>query len=310
MKAAFIQKLGKTTETLQIGELPIPEVKEDEILVKVHSAALNPVDWKLMEGYFPSKINFPYIPSEDFSGVVSKVGSSVTRFKEGDEVFGKNYVSSGGAIAQYVAVKEILVAIKPKNISFDEVASIPLAGLTAYQGFTLHSQVKPGNKVLVLGGSGGVGTLAVQFAKHFGAFVATTTSSKNAELMKSLGADLIIDYTKENWGEVLKGQDYDVVLEAANGENNWENAQLVLKEGGVFATIVQYKAPSESTKGIKFSFFLTKERAEDLEEIRRIIESGKLKALIAQTFPLEKVVDAFELSKSSRAVGKIVIKMV
>jgi len=310
MKAAFIQKTGKTSEVLQIGQLPVPEPKEDEILVHVHSAALNPVDWKLIEGLFPAKISFPYIPSEDFSGVVSKVGSSVTRFKKGDEVFGKNFVSAGGVLAEYLAIKENLVVIKPHNISFEEASSLPLAGLTAYQGLRTRSKVTAGNKVLILGGSGGVGSLTVKMEKYFGAFVATTTSGKNTELLKSLGADLVIDYTKENWGEILKGQNYDVVFDTAGGENHWGDAQGVLKDGGDFVTIVQYKAQFESTKGIKFIPFLTQEVLEDLEEISKIAQSGKLKALIAQILSFEKIVDAFELSKSHRAVGKIVIKLI
>jgi len=309
MKAAFISIKGKTNEVLQIGDLPVPTPQPDEILVQIRSAALNPVDYKVIEGLFPASIKFPYIPSEDFSGVVSKIGSNVTRFKEGDEVFGKNYVSMGGAIAQYLSIKESLVVKKPKNVNFDEAAGFPLAGLTAYQALKVHAKATAGNKVLILGGSGGVGSLAIQLAKYFGTFVSTTSSGKNSQLMKELGADLVIDYTKENWGELLKDQNYDIIFDTAGGEKHWEFAQQVLKNGGDFVTIVQHKAQFESSKGIKFIPFLTQENLEHLGELAKIIESGKVKSLIAQTFPLEKALDAFELSKTHRAVGKVVVKL-
>jgi len=184
-----------------------------------------------------------------------------------------------------------------------------LAALTALQGLKRHSNLTSGNKVLILGGSGGVGSIAIQMAKYYGAFVATTSSGKNAELLKKLGADLIIDYTKENWEEILKDQNYDVIYDTAGGEKHWENAQQVLKEGGVFTTIVGYKASSESKKGIKFIPYLTKENFEDLEEIAKIIQAGKVKATIAEVFSLDKALEAFELSKTHRAVGKIIVNM-
>src|SRR6185295_15021675 len=211
MKAFTVKRYGKK-EKLQLTEIAEPVVKENDVLVQVHAAGVNLLDSKIKGGEF--KLILPYKPpfalGHDVAGVVTKVGSGVSKFKVGDEVYARPADHRIGTFAEFISINENDVAIKPKNLSMEEAASIPLVGLTAWQALVEKANLKKGQKVFIQAGSGGVGTFAIQLAKHLGATVATTTSAANIDLVKRLGADIVIDYKKENFETTLK--DYDVIL--------------------------------------------------------------------------------------------------
>ena len=212
MKAFVVDRYGRKNG-VRAGDMPVPELREDDVLIQIHAAGVNPLDSKIRDGEF--KLILPYrlplILGNDLAGVVVRVGSRVRRFKPGDEVYARPHKDRIGTFAEFIAVKEDGVALKPKTLTMEEAASIPLVGLTAWQALVEKGQVKKGQKVLIHAGSGGVGTFAIQLAKHLGATVATTAGAANAGLMKQLGADIVIDYKKDDFAAVLK--DCDLVLE-------------------------------------------------------------------------------------------------
>jgi len=218
MKAQIISRYGKHV-ALQTAELPTPEMREDDVLVKVHAAGVNPLDSKIKSGEF--KLILPYrlplILGNDVAGVVAGVGSRVKRFKLGDEVYARPDKDRIGAFAEFIAMNENDVALKPKSLSMQDAASLPLVGLTAWQALVETANLKKGQKVFVQAGSGGVGVIAIQLAKHLGATVAATTSMANIDLVKRLGADVVIDYRQDDFETILK--DYDVVLNSQDGKN-------------------------------------------------------------------------------------------
>ena len=233
---AFIVDRYKKQGALRLGEMPEPEVRDDDVLVQIHAASLNQLDSKIRDGEF--KLILPYrlplILGNDVAGVVVRVGSKVRRFKPGDEVYARPHQDRIGTFAEFIAMNEADVALKPKNLTMEEAASIPLVGLTAWQVLIERAKLKKGQKVLIHAGSGGVGTFAIQLAKHIGATVATTTSAANVDLVKSLGADVVIDYKKEDFEKVLSG--YDVVLNSL-GKDTLEKSLKVLKPGGKLISI-------------------------------------------------------------------------
>ena len=210
MKAFVVDRYGRKND-LRAGEMPVPELREDDVLIQIHAAGVNPLDAKIRDGEF--KLILPYrlplILGNDLSGVVVRVGSRVRQFKPGDEVYARPHKDRIGTFAEFIAVKEDAVALKPAALTMAEAASIPLVGLTAWQALIEKGQLKNGQKVLIHAGSGGVGTFAIQLAKHVGATVATTTSARNIELVKRLGADIVIDYKKDDFSTILK--DYDEI---------------------------------------------------------------------------------------------------
>jgi NADPH:quinone reductase-like Zn-dependent oxidoreductase len=236
MRAAVYREFGEVDKILNIeSDTTVPTIEADEVLVKVEATSINPFDWKRAKGLFQlvSK-KLPFIPLEDISGVVVQVGSNCQRLRVGDKVFGKT--KGGGAAAEYCAISECLVAQKPYTLSHEEAGSIPLAGLTALQALK-KGKIKTGQKVLILGGSGGVGSLAVQIGKAHGAYVAATCSTKNVQWVRDhLGADQVIDYTQQDWVQVLKGQEFDIVFDTVGG--GWNDANMVAKSGSHFVTIV------------------------------------------------------------------------
>ncbi|KAF3444664.1 hypothetical protein FNV43_RR14357 [Rhamnella rubrinervis] len=305
-KAWIYPEYGKSSEVLKLDEnFPVPEVKEDQVLIKVVAASLNPIDFKRMLGIFRNTDSpRPIVPGYDVAGVVVKVGSQVKKFKVGDEVYGDinekavDGPKQFGTLAEYTAAEERVLALKPNNLSFVEAASLPLAIETAYEAFE-RAELSAGKSVLVLGGAGGVGTLAIQLAKQvFGASrVASTASTRKLDLLRSLGADSAIDYTKEKFEELP--EKFDVVFDTV-GEG--EKAVKAAKEGGKVVAIIPPVTPPT------IIFFLTSNGA-ILEKLKPYLESGKVKPVLDPNspFPFSKTVEAFSHLETSRATGKVVV---
>ncbi|SAL64976.1 alcohol dehydrogenase [Caballeronia udeis] len=230
MKAFVVDRYGRKNG-IRAADMPPPEPREDDVLIQIHAASVNPLDSKIRDGEFKLVLPYrlPLILGNDLAGVVVRVGSRVRQFKPGDEVYARPHKDRIGTFAEFIAVKEDGVALKPTTLTMEEAASIPLVGLTAWQAMIEKGQLRKGQKVLIHAGSGGVGTFAIQLAKHAGATVATTTSARNIELVKSLGADVVIDYKKDDFSLILK--DYDVVLDTQGG-NTLEKSLRVLKPRG------------------------------------------------------------------------------
>lgn len=246
MKAFIIDRYGSKSSG-RIGEMPEPEMRDDDVLIQVHAAGVNLLDAKISKGEFRLILPYrlPLVLGNDVAGVVVRVGSGVRRFKPGDEVYARPDQDRIGAFAEFIAVKEDSLALKPANLSMTEAASIPLVSLTAWQVLVDTAKLKKGQKVLIHAGSGGVGTLAIQLAKHLGAFVATTTGTSNVEWVKALGADVVIDYRKQDFETVLR--DYDVVLNSL-GSDVLEKSLQVLKPGGQLISISGPPAPEFATE--------------------------------------------------------------
>ncbi|KAJ7970858.1 2-methylene-furan-3-one reductase-like [Quillaja saponaria] len=304
IKGWVYSEYGKASDVLKLDpNVPIPELKEDQVLIKVIAAALNPVDSKRMRGYFKSSDTIPTVTGHDVAGVVVKMGSQVKNFKEGDEVYGDIYEialdfpKKIGSLAEYTIAEERVLALKPKNLSFVEAASLPLAIETAYEGLE-QVGLSAEKSILIIGGAGGVGTQVVQLAKHvFGASkIAATSSTGKLDLLKSLGADLPIDYTKVKYEELP--EKFDVVYDAV-GET--DRALKAVKEGGQVVTIVAPHPPA--------TLFLITSTGTILEKLRPYLESGKVKPLIDPKglFSFSQAVEAFTYLDTNRATGKVVI---
>ncbi|WP_394139738.1 NADP-dependent oxidoreductase [Cytobacillus oceanisediminis] len=310
MKAIIIEQYG-TAEELKERKVPMPEMKDNQVLVEMHATSINPIDWKLRAGYLKNMLpfEFPIILGWDAAGVIAEVGDKVTSFKKGDRVFARPDTTAHGTYAEYVAVDEKLLAKMPENASFEEAASIPLAGLTAWQCLVDFSEIKSGDKVLIHAGAGGVGSLAIQIAKSFGAHVASTASGKNKEFLKSLGVDHFINYREEDFEQVL--DHYDIVVDTMGGEIQ-KKSMNVLKKGGKLVSIVS--PPDENLakdKDIKAGFLWLEPNGKQLSQLGEMIEQGKLKPLVGHTFPFTEqgLKEAHELSESHHAKGKIAIKI-
>ncbi|WP_042474244.1 NADP-dependent oxidoreductase [Bacillus ndiopicus] len=331
MNAATINRYGQ--KQLELTKVEIPEVSSDDVLVEIHAASINPIDFKIRDGKLKMLLTYkmPLILGNDFSGVVVQVGKCVTDFKVGDEVYGRPRKSRIGTFAEYIAVHKDDIAMKPKNLSFEEAAAVPLVGLTTYQAFHDVMQLKLNNKILIQAGSGGVGTFAIQLAKHMGAYVATTTSAKNEALVKELGADLVIDYRTEEFDEKLTN--YDYVYDTLGGEslkksfkilkpggkivslsgipnhrfaqeyglNFWKSSLLKLATRKLTALEKQYK--------VQYNFLFMKPSGAQLATIRELIEAQKIKPIIDRVILFEDIQQAFDYSESGRAKGKVIVKI-
>jgi 2-desacetyl-2-hydroxyethyl bacteriochlorophyllide A dehydrogenase len=299
---------------------PVPEPEDEEVLIKVMASSVNPVDWKMTSGVMQqmSPLQFPFIPGFDCSGLVTAVGKDVSRVKVGDQVWTDVASRTGGrpgklklgAYAEYVAVKENKVSLKPSNLSYEEAAVVPLVGLTALQGLRKAEAVE-GSSILVLGGSAAVGIAAIQIGKAKGMNIYTTCSTKNVDFVKGLGADEVIDYTSGDWAELLKDKNIDGVFDTVGEKDALTRSFGVLKEAGSFVTLTGLGNPPEPMpKGVKAAFILTNsDTVEDLDELKSLIESGKLTIRIHETFALDKVPDAFKMSMGGKVVGKICIRV-
>lgn len=332
MKAYTINRYSKKG-ILQLVELPEPIVKDNEVLVQIHAASVNQIDIKLKSGEFKLMLPYklPLILGHDLAGIVTKVGSKVSRFKVGDKIFAQPAVFKIGSFAEYIAINETDVALKPKNISMEQAASIPLVALTVWQAFIEKAKIKKGQKVFIQAGSGGVGTIAIQLAKHMGATVATTTSAANIELVKSLGADVVIDYKMQDFEKILN--DYDIVLNSQDAKT-LEKSLRVLKSGGKVISIsgppdfafakesglswlmktaiffLSRKVRKQAKQlGVDYSFLFMNANGKQLAEIGSMIEAGIIHPVIDKVFPFEQTNEALSYVSSGRAKGKVIVKI-
>ncbi|MBC8407633.1 NADP-dependent oxidoreductase [bacterium] len=307
MKAAVIKDYGAQVEIL---EVPRPQLLADSVLIEVHASSVNPVDGIVQAGYLKEMmpITFPFTMGFDVSGVVLEVGEQVSKFKIGDEVFSRPNGMQAGTIAEFSVIKEEELALKPSNISHQEAASIPLVGLTAFQAMVTKANLQKGQKILIHAGSGGVGTLAIQIAKHLGAFVATTTSGSNTEMVKNLGADIVIDYKTQNFEDEIK--DYDVVFDMMGGDI-MNRSFKVLKKGGCLVSIKSFEDTKGLAKqyGLKFESFFMWPSGEMLRQLAQLISDGALKPVIDRTFSIDQLKEAYDYLNTGRAKGKIVIEV-
>lgn len=332
MKAFILNSYSKE-DKLQLAEVAKPVVKENEVLIEIYAAGLNLLDSKLKKGEFKLLLpyKFPLILGHDLAGVITEIGKNVKNYKVGDEVYARASDFNIGTFAEYISINESDVALKPKNLSMEGAASIPLVGLTAWQALVEKAKLKKGQKVFIQAGSGGVGTIAIQLAKHLGATVATTASAKNFELVKSLGADVMIDYQKDDFENVLK--DYDVVLNSQDDKTLLKslnilkpNAKLIsisgppdvgfAKEIGLSwltRTIISFlsrKVTKRAKKiGVDYSFLFMKASGKQLAEITSLIEQGTIKPVVDKIFAFEKTNEALEYVEAGRSKGKVVIKI-
>src|SRR6476620_643612 len=311
MKAIRIHKYGGP-EVLKYEDAPRPKPQASEVLIRVHAAGVNPVDWKVREGhtkdFWPHK--FPLILGWDLSGEIAAVGpgpAAAGRFKKGDEVYSVPDVSRDGAYAEYVVVRESELALKPNSLHHVHAAAAPLAALTAWQALFDTGQLMSGQRILIHGGSGGVGHVAVQLAKWKGAHVLATASTRNQELLRELGVDEPIDYMKQKFENVAR--DVNLVLDLIGGETQ-ERSWSVLKKGGVLLSLVQPPSVEKAKAlGVRAAFVAGHSSGAQLAEIAKLIDSGELKLTIDRILPLSEVRRAHELSKTGHTRGKIVLRV-
>ncbi|MDR3393510.1 MAG: NADP-dependent oxidoreductase [Parasulfuritortus sp.] len=332
MKALTFKRYGKSPG-VGFADVPRPTLKANELLVQVHAASVNPVDNMIMTGIFKPILHFqlPAPLGSDLAGVVVEVGSRVTRFKPGDAVFANIFDRGTGAIAEFAVVPESLAAPKPPNLDFVQAASIPLVGLTSWQALKERANLRAGQKVFIPAGSGGVGTFAIQLAKHLGARVGTTTSTGNVELVRSLGTDEVVDYKKQDFERVLRG--YDAVLGTVKGDAI-EKSLDILKPG---STIVSLVGPLDAAfararrlncvltfvfglmshkimrlakkRDVTYSFFFARPDGAQLAEIGKLLETERIRPVIDKVFPFEHAKEALEYLAQGRSRGKVVVKM-
>lgn len=295
------------------------QLSTNHVRVRIHSAATNPVDLKIVAGTSgtPSPTPSTEHPAHygfDLAGTIVEVGSDVPNslgLRVNDEVYAMTEFEYTGAFAEFIAMDASLVAHKPKNVSFDVAAAIPLAAQTSLQALVNQGKLEAGQRVLILGGSGGTGTFAVQIAKALGAFVISTSSTRNVDLLKQLGADQVIDYTKEKWVDVLAPHSVDLIYDCGKEPNSWNSdAQVVLKEGtGRFVTILGIKDRIESPIGASATSFLVAPSRKDLIKIASFVEKGKVVPVIDSVHSFESLFDALTVQASGRARGKVVLKV-
>ncbi|MBA1141171.1 NADP-dependent oxidoreductase [Mesorhizobium neociceri] len=332
MKAFVVDKYNKKG-ILRLAEMPEPELLDNDVLVEVNAAGVNLLDSKIKTGEFKLILPYsrPFILGHDVAGTVVRVGSKVRKFKPGDDVYARPRDGRIGTFAEFIAIDEADVALKPKNLSMEEAASIPLVGLTAWQALIERAGLKKGQKVFIQAGSGGVGTFAIQLAKHLGATVATTVSAASADLVRSLGVDVVVDYRKEDFEKVLSG--YDVVLNSQDAKT-LEKSLSVLKPGGKLISISGPPDPEfarekglnlilrlvlrllsrairtkAKRRGVKFSFLFMRGQGDQLSKITSLIESGAIRPVVDLVFPFEATNEALAYVETGRAKGKVVVKV-
>lgn len=332
MKALIFKRYGKP-EQIEFADTPQPTPGPDEMLVQVYAAGLNPIDYMVPKGTFKAILEFqlPATLGSDLAGVVVEVGNRVTRFKPGDAIFASIFDLNRGALAEYAVVPESAAARKPENLDFVQAASVPMAGLTSWQALKERAGVKPGQKVFIPAGSGGIGTMAIQVAKHLGARVGTTVSTGNIELVRSLGADEVIDYRKQEFEEVLR--DYDAVLGTVRGDG-LAKAIGILKRGSSIVSLVgppdaafarargmnmlmvfvfgllSYKTiRSAKKRGAEYSFLFVRPDGRQLAEIGELLKTGSIRPVIDRVFPFDQAKEGLAYLETGRAKGKVVVKV-
>jgi NADPH:quinone reductase-like Zn-dependent oxidoreductase len=332
MRALIFKRYGRPDQ-VTFADTPRPAPKPDEILVQVHAAGLNPIDNMIPKGTFKPILRFqlPATLGSDLAGVVVEVGSRVTRFKPGDAVFASIFDLGTGALADLALVPENAAALKPANLDFVEAASIPMVGLTSWQALKDRARLKPGQKLFIPGGAGGIGTFAIQLAKYLGAKVGTTTSTGNVDLVRSLGAGEVIDYKKQEFEDVLR--DYDAVLGTVRGDAI-EQSLRILKPG---STVVSLIGPPDAAfarargmnsfmvflfgmlsrkiirhakkRGVAYSFLFVRPDGSQFAEIGELLKAGRIRPVIDQIFPFEQAKEALAYLEKGRAKGKVVVQM-
>jgi NADPH:quinone reductase-like Zn-dependent oxidoreductase len=332
MKAFILDRYEKNAR-LRLGEMPEPELRDDDVLVQIHAAGVNALDSKIRDGEFKQLLHYrlPLVLGNDVAGVVLRVGAAVRRFQPGDEVFARPEATRIGTFAERIAISESALAHKPKCIDMEAAASLPLVALTAWQVLVERANLQPGQRVLIHAGAGGVGTVAIQLAKHLGAFVATTTSAANASLVTGLGADVVIDYRTQAFERELR--DYDVVLSSLDADV-LEKSLRVLKPGGMLISISGPPDPAFAKEigapwwmglvmrglshrirkqarrlGIHYSFLFMRASGDQLEQIAALVDAGAIRPVIDRTFPFAATNDALAYVDTWRAKGKVVIRM-
>ncbi len=332
MRAAFIRHYG-SNDAIEISDQPVPNVGARDVLIRVRAASVNPVDYKIRDGQLKTilPLKFPLVLGCDCAGVVEKCGAEVKAFNPGDAVYARLEKNRIGAFAEFAVAHQDSVAIKPANLDFNQAAALPLAGLTAWQVLFEVGQLQAGQKVLIHAGSGGVGIFAIQMAKHAGAFVATTCSSRNAALMKNLGADVVIDYNTQHFDALLA--DFDLVFDTIGGDTQHRSFS-VIKRGGTLISIAgiptaevgrewgvnfvvravmgfknRISTKLAQEREVNFKYVFMHPSGKQLRDIATWVEAGKIKTIIDKTFDLDHIRDALNYSQSGRAVGKVVITL-
>lgn len=332
MKALIFKRYGKADQ-LAFIDTPRPTPKPDEILVQVHAAGLNPIDNMIPKGMFKPilRLQLPATLGSDLAGVVVEVGNRVTRFKPGDEVFASIFDLGTGALAEFAVVPESAAALKPPNLDFVQAASIPMVALTSWQALKERARVKPGQKVFIPAGSGGIGTFAIQLAKYLGVKVGTTTSSGNMDLVRSLGADEVVDYNKQQFETVLR--DYDAVLATIRGDAIEKSLGILRRESAVVSLVGPPDAAFARARGMnvfmvflfgllsrkiirgarkrgaEYSFLFVHPDGSQLSQIAEILEAGRIRAVIDRVFPFAQTKEALGYLAKGRAKGKVVVQM-
>ena len=333
MRAFVVERYGDA-DSVRAVDVADPQVGDDDVLVRIHAASINPLDLKTRDGDFKAILPYrvPFVLGNDLAGVVVAVGAGVTRFAVGDEVYARPDKDRIGTFAELIAIGQDDVAIKPTTLTMEEAASIPVVGLASWQALVERANVQPGRKVLIHAGSGGVGTIAIQLAKHLGASVATTTSTPNIDLVKGLGADVVVDYKKQAFETIL--HDYDMVLDTLGGET-LEKSLQVLKPGGKLISIVGPPDPAFAKElganpvvrlamaalsfrtrlrarrhHVTYSFLFMRASGDQLREITALIDAGTIRPVVDTVFPFESTREALAYVEEGRAkAGKVVIRM-
>lgn len=311
MKAAQINEYGGIDVVHVASDAPKPAPADDQVLIEVHAASINPFDFKVRKGFMQQMkpLDFPATLGGDIAGVVVEVGKNVSRFRVGDRVYGSANVFGGGsgAFAEYAVTGEKRIAKMPESLDFTQAAALPLTGLSALQVLENHMQLQSGQKILIHGGAGGIGTMAIQIAKHLGAYVATTVSAKSVDYAKQLGADEIIDYKDQKFEELLS--DFDAVFDTVGGET-YDNSFKVLKKGGILVSMVQPpKEDLAAQYGVRALYQSTSINTEDLEKLAKLVAEGVIKPEVDKMFSLDQIQDAFRAQEEGHPKGKIIVKI-
>ncbi len=305
IKAIQVHNYGDADQ-LKLEQIAQPEPREGEVLVRVFAAGVNPVDWKIRAGFLKDFMpaTFPYVPGADLAGVVEKVGPGVTTFQPGQEVFGRG---SRGTYTQYAIASAKTLALKPKTLSFDEAATIPVGATTAWQGLFDHGHLQAGQRVLILGGAGGVGLYAVQFARWKGAHVIATASTRNIDFARSLGAETVIDYTKTHVEDEI--HDVDLVLDTVGG-TALAGVLPTLKRGGTLVSIAGQPDEAKANElGVRIARFSAQVNSELLGTFAKLINEGQIKAVVGETFSLAEAPKAHDISQSGHGRGRIILRV-
>src|SRR6266498_3906523 len=332
MKALVLKHYGGPDQVM-LADVPRPALKPDEILVQVHAAGLNPIDYTIPKGTFKPilRIQLPATLGSDLAGVVVEVGSRVTRFKPGDAVFASIFDLGTGALAEFAIVPENAAALKPANLDFVQAASIPMVGLTSWQALKERAKLQRGQKAFIPAGSGGIGTFAIQFAKYLGAKVGTTTSAGNVDLVRGLGADEVIDYKKQQFEEVL--EDYDAVLGTVRGDAIEKSLRILKPKSSVvslvgppdaafarargknffmvfvFGLLSRKIIRHARKRGVEYSFLFVHPDGQQLAEIGELLKAGRIRPVIDKVFPFDQAKEALAYLDNGRAKGKVVVRM-